>query len=278
MSQQYFELNIELPMEFSELLMAELDQIGYDSFEEVENGLKCYVEKSKYSEQAIEELKIQYQELFAFTVSLGELEDKNWNEEWEKKFEQTIVNDDCIIRASFHEIDRPYKYEIVIDPCMSFGTGHHATTTMMAWHELEMNFEDKKVLDAGCGTGVLAILAAKRGATDITAYDIDEWSYNNAIDNFEVNKTQEIKILQGDVSCVSSLGKFDVILANINKNVLLKDIGHFAEILNENGYLVLSGFYENDIKDLLSIAHKNGLSLDNQKNKDDWASLRLLKE
>ncbi len=277
MTALYLEVNFEISAEFSDLIIAELDQHGYDSFQETETGVQAYILIDEFDEEVIKDLQQQYEDVVEFNYSVSELENKNWNEEWEKNFEQSIISDECIVRASFHVPDKEYKYDIVINPRMSFGTGHHATTSMMLLHELDMDIQGKKVLDAGCGTGVLAIMAAKLGASEVFAYDIDDWSYNNALDNFLLNNTQSIEISVGEVDVAIQNRPYEVILANINKNVLLQDIQHFANILQENGYLVLSGFYEKDIEDLMNEAKKHDLSLENQKEKDGWVSLRLKK-
>ena len=278
MIQTYLEVIIHNSADFTDVLIAELDQLGYDSFEETDAGLKAFVVDLDFDEEELKELQQRYEDLFQFTYSVSELEKKNWNEEWEKNFEQTIVNDDCIVRASFHIPEKEYKYEIVITPRMSFGTGHHGTTTMMLLHEMEMDMEGKNVLDAGCGTAILAIMAKKRGAAQVYAYDIDDWAYDNSADNLSLNNAEEIQLAQGDVSVASQKAPYDIILANINKNVLMKDIPAFANILSKNGYLVLSGFYENDIQDLLEVASKHGLKVEDQKELRKWVSLRLIKE
>lgn len=278
MIQTYLEVEIHNPADFTDVLIAELDQLGYDSFEETDSGVKAFVVELDFDEEELKEIQQRYEDLFLFTYTISELEKKNWNEEWEKNFEQTIVNDDCIVRASFHIPDREYKYEIIITPRMSFGTGHHGTTTMMLLHEMDMDMEGKNVLDAGCGTAILAIMARKRGASQIFAYDIDDWAYDNSADNLSLNNAEDIQLAQGDVSVASQNAPYDIILANINKNVLLKDIPAFANILSKNGYLVLSGFYENDIQDLLEVASKYGLKVENQKELRKWVSLRLIKE
>ncbi len=277
MAALYLEVNFEISAEFSDLIIAELDQHGYDSFQETETGVQAYILIDEFDEEVIKDLQQQYEDVVEFNYSVSELENKNWNEEWEKNFEQSIISDECIVRASFHVPDKEYKYDIVINPRMSFGTGHHATTSMMLLHELDMDIQGKKVLDAGCGTGVLAIMAAKLGASEVFAYDIDDWSYNNAVDNFSLNNTETVNISVGEVDVAIPNRPYEVILANINKNVLLQDIQHFANILQENGYLVLSGFYEKDIEDLMYEAKKHDLSLENQKEKDGWVSLRLKK-
>ena len=261
----FLEITISNAPEFSEILMAELSSLNFDSFEETENGIKAYVEKDTFNATLLDEVKEQYEQLFTFTYQIGELEEKNWNEEWEKNFKFTEVDDKVLIRADFHQPDKSFPYEIVITPQMSFGTGHHNTTAGMIRIMLELDFKGKDVLDAGTGTGILAIMAKKLNCDYVYAYDIDRWSYNNCLDNFKLNNNPEIEIEQGDVSLLSKTGrKFDIVLANINKNVLLADIPEFTNQMKENGYLVLSGFYEKDVIDIDRLAQNNGLTLHKQ--------------
>lgn len=278
MVQTFLEVDIKNPSSFSEVIIAELDQLGYHSFEETEEGVKAFVVELDFDEEELKAVQQNYEDLFEFTYTISQLENKNWNEEWEKNFKETIVSEECIVRAEFHNPDKAYKYDIVITPRMSFGTGHHATTTMMLQHEMEIEIEDKNVLDAGCGTAVLAIMAHKKKASKVFAYDIDEWAYDNSADNLGLNDADTIELALGDVSVANKNAPYDIILANINKNILLKDIPVFAKNLCKNGYLVLSGFYEKDIKDLLLVTSKHGLKLDVKKELKEWVSLRLIKE
>jgi ribosomal protein L11 methyltransferase len=273
----YLEIKIKVQSEFAEILMAELSSLDFDSFSETEEGINAYILTAIFTESLLLETKEKYQGFISFEYEIGQLENKNWNEEWEKNFEFTTVDQDILIRATFHQPDTKYPYEIVINPQMSFGTGHHDTTAGVLRHMLNMDYKDKNVLDAGTGTGILAIMAEKLGAKKVFAYDIDEWPYNNCLDNFNINKATKITIEQGDVSLINKFGKeFDVVLANINKNVLLADIPFFAKTIKENGYLVLSGFYGKDIVDITNCCIDYGLSLENQSiSTNEWAVLVL---
>lgn len=275
----FLEVKIENDAAFSEILMAELAALNYDSFSESESGVDAYIDQSLFNEQNLKELQDQYAAMFGFEYTVSELENKNWNEEWEKNFVSTAVDDQVLIRAAFHQSDIKYPYEVVITPQMSFGTGHHDTTAGVIRAMLDLDFENKEVLDAGTGTGILAIMAKKLKAGYTYAYDIDDWSFNNCIDNFKLNNDAKIEIEKGDVGLVQKLGKkFDIVLANINKNVLLADIPVFATHLKENGYLVLSGFYENDIPDIVLTTKNQGLELVKQSvSEHKWTVLVLKK-
>jgi len=272
---KYLEVLITVDSPFSEILLAELANYQFDSFEENETGIKAYIEHELFEEQSLANIAEQYEGIFSFTYEIGELEEKNWNEEWEKNFTSTAVDNDVIIRSEFHPVDESYPYELVITPQMSFGTGHHDTTAGVIRAMLKLDFQNKTVLDAGTGTGILSIMAKKLGAAYTYAYDIDQWSYNNCLDNFRLNDISDIEIEQGDVTLLDKLGKdFDMVLANINKNVLLADIPHFAKHLKENGYLVLSGFYEKDIEDLQLVTNTFGLKLESKSvSENDWTVL-----
>lgn len=275
----YLEIKVKISSEFSEILMAELGSLNYDSFSESETGIEAYILESLFNESELKEVQSRYEALFTFEYEFSQLEDKNWNKEWEKNFTHTAVDDDVLIRASFHEPEKKYPYEIIINPQMSFGTGHHDTTAGVVRQMLHLDFKDKIVLDAGTGTGILAVMAQKLGAKNTYAYDIDEWSYNNCIDNFKLNDSQNIEIDRGDASLLNKFGKeFNIVLANINKNVLLNDIPVFADHIVENGYLVLSGFYENDIKDMEECCTRVGLTLQTTHVSDNSWTVLVLKK
>lgn len=276
---KYLEITISNPVEFSEILLAELGNHSFDSFEETDHGVKAYIEKELFSETVLTDIQEQYKDFFSFTYKKGVLEDKNWNEEWEKHFTHTQVDDQVLIRADFHKPDKAFPYEIVIRPQMSFGTGHHDTTAGVIRQMLEIDFKGKDVLDAGTGTGILAVMAKKLNCNSVYAYDIDRWSYNNCLDNFKLNNTPDVEIEQGDVSLLEKTGKkFDIVLANINKNVLLADIPEFAQQMKENGYLVLSGFYKNDVEDICFVTKKNGLSVLKESVSDNQWTVLVLKK
>lgn len=275
----YLEIKINVKEEFSEILMAELGELQFDSFSETETGVNAYILQSLFEEEMLNEVQEKYKGFFDFDYTYLPLEDKNWNKEWEKNFEFTAVDDDVLIRASFHQPEKKYPYEIVINPQMSFGTGHHDTTSGVVRQMLHLDFKDKVVLDAGTGTGILAVMAQKLGAKNTYAYDIDEWSYNNCKDNFELNDSQNIEIERGDASLLDKFGKdFDIVLANINKNVLLNDIPVFAKHMAVNSYIVLSGFYENDIKDIVDCCANDDLVVEKTHvSINNWAVLVLKK-
>ncbi|MFL5729020.1 MAG: 50S ribosomal protein L11 methyltransferase [Cytophagaceae bacterium] len=270
---QYLKIKIQALVDYHELLIAELNLQGYDSFEEREDGIDAYVVEETYQEQGLQELSEKYKDLFSFTYTSEKLENKNWNEEWEKNFQPVIISSRCIVRASFHQPDKVYDYDIVINPKMSFGTGHHETTSMMIENQLGIDHRGKKVMDAGSGTGILAIMAAKLGAADVSAFDVEDWAYQNLKENISLNGCHNISAALGDISNVDLHNEYDIILANINKNVLMAEIPVYAKKLSKGGILVLSGFYTGDSADLIEVAQKSGLvkASDNEKNR--WASL-----
>jgi ribosomal protein L11 methyltransferase len=274
-SLRYIEVKITVYPETAELLIAELVEVGYDSFQETDSGLDAYVDQEVFSEKQLQEIIKKYstsENLLPYTFGL--LEDKNWNEEWEKNFPPVTVGEDCIIRASFHTLERPYKYDIVINPKMSFGTGHHETTSMMIANQLELNHKGKTVMDAGSGTGILAIMASKLDALLVDAFDVEDWAFENLKENATLNGCSNILIDKGDITKVSLREKeYDIILANINRNVLLGEMPEYCKRLKLGGTLVLSGFYIEDIPMLESRAGEFGLKKISSKEKNKWASL-----
>ncbi|MBT1704365.1 50S ribosomal protein L11 methyltransferase [Chryseosolibacter indicus] len=271
----YTKLQVQCNTEFSEILMAELAEIGFDTFLENEDGFEAYVEEARYDAEALEIIKGKYADLTPIGFSFENIEKKNWNEEWEKSYEPIIVDDRCLIRADFHKIEKKYPYEIVITPKMSFGTGHHQTTYLMIKNQMDIDHKYRSVMDAGCGTAILSIMAEKLGAKRVTAFDIDEWSVINGNENLQINNCRVIEIQQGKISEVSINGKFDIILANINKNVLLDEIKTYSTYLNPLGLLLLSGFYTHDIDNLLQEASKYNFKELRRDEKEKWACLLL---
>ncbi|MDN5204399.1 50S ribosomal protein L11 methyltransferase [Fulvivirgaceae bacterium BMA10] len=271
----FIEVRFKCEADFIDILIAELSQSGFDSFVENEDGFNGYIESDKLDESSINEIVQGYSNLVQISFEFSKLEKKNWNEEWEKYYDPIFIEDQCVVRASFHDIKGKYKHEIIINPKMSFGTGHHETTYLMIRNQLEIDHLDKKVYDVGCGTGILAIMASRLGAADIYACDIDEWAVTNSRENFEANDCSVIKLKQGDVSSFST--SFDIILANINRNVLLNDIPSYATMLNDPGILILSGFYVEDIPVIEKKAINSGLHLSNQSTRNNWASLIFTK-
>ena len=259
-----------------EILIAELGEVGFESFVENDEGVLAYIQQADWNETVLEDIQILQSSEFKITYTYKLIEQVNWNEEWEKNFNPIQVDEMVSIRAPFHQ--NPHlKYDIVIEPKMSFGTGHHETTHMMIQHLLEVDLKDMKVLDMGAGTGILAIFAEMRGAKPIDAIDIDEWCFENSIENVERNNCENISIYQGDVALLNDK-KYDLIIANINRNVLLADMAQYAKCLNLEGILLLSGFYIEDIQMLEEETIKYGLEIRSQKERNNWASLKLIKQ
>ena len=273
MTPLYLEVNFEISAEFSDVIIAELDQHGYDSFQETETGVQAYILIDDFDEEIIKDLQQQYEDIFELVYSVAELENKNWNEEWEKNFSPIQVDDQCSVRAPFHP-QPEVEYDIVIEPKMSFGTGHHATTHMMIQHILKNSWEGKNVLDMGCGTGVLAILVAMKGAKAIDAIDIDNWCYLNTLENIERNNCEHINVEEGGAELLE--GKFyDVIIANINRNILLEDIPVYTKSLKPNGELFLSGFYKEDIPVIERKCGEHGLSYVENFERNNWVAVKF---
>lgn len=275
----YIEVNVEVsPLEIGrEIVVAELAELGFESFDDFDKGVKAYIQENEFSKEALKETPIFKNEEFKVNYSISLIEDKNWNEVWEQSFEPINVNNQCFIRAPFHEVRNDIQYNIEIEPKMSFGTGHHETTHLMIEELLGMEVEDKRVLDMGCGTGVLAILTELKNAKNVCAIDIDEWAYENTIENIDRNKCKKIETLKGGAELLENK-KFDIIIANINRNILLKDMKTYFSCLVENGELLLSGFFSSDKEILLEEASKYGGQLVNENNKNDWTLLHLKKK
>ena len=270
---QFISLSIQANAENSEILVAELAEVGFDYFEDTPNGFDAFCEEQNYEQALVDEIFERYAMLEISVENKAIIEKKNWNEEWEKNFNPVIINDKCRIRATFHAYDPQYEYDILIEPKMSFGTGHHATTASVMRNMFSIDHNQKRVLDVGCGTAVLAILAEKLGATEILAFDIDEWSVENAEENFQLNKSKHIKAVQGNLNQVAPEGLFDIVLANINRNVLLSEIPAYVQLLAPNGFLIVSGFYTHDEVDITKCATDTGLTKIQQLSENDWVSV-----
>lgn len=273
----YTRLQVVCNPEYSEILMAEIAEAGFDIFMETEQGFEAYAESEEYDAAHLEEIKEKYSQVNPLLFYQDRIQKKNWNEEWEKNVEPIIVEDQCLVRASFHKIEKKYPYEIIITPKMSFGTGHHQTTYLMLKAQLQIDHKNKKVMDAGCGTAILSIMASKLGASSVEAFDIDEWSVINGKENIETNHTPNVHIQQGKITELSWAGKFDLILANINKNILLEEMKNYAGYLPVGGLLLLSGFYTKDIVDLENEATKHGFQSKKTDERETWATLLLEK-
>jgi len=257
----------------AEILMAELAEVGFDSFEDTPTGIKAYIPKDSWNEQILEDIYLLSNPEFTISYQITEIEQVNWNEEWEKNFSPIVVEDLCTVRANFHPVPNT-RYDIVITPKMSFGTGHHETTYMMLQQLLPLSLEGTKVLDMGCGTGILAIMAALRGARDITAIDIDPWCVENATENVQQNDCSFITIKEGDVSLIAG-EQYNLILANINRNILLSDIPAYTQALLPQGLLLVSGFYEEDLPAIKEKCQEEGLTYLSHIERNRWVSAKF---
>jgi len=258
----------------TEILIAELGYAGFESFVETESGVTAYIQKEEWKEGILDDIQILSSEEFKFEFSFSEIEQVNWNEEWEKNFDSIEVDGKCIVRAPFHPRAN-LEYEIVIEPKMSFGTGHHETTFMMLQHILSADLKNKKVLDMGCGTAVLAILAEMRGASELDAIDIDPWCFENSEENVSRNFCKKIKVELGDASLLSEK-KYDVIIANINRNILLNDMESYRNCLQKGGELYVSGFYKEDLSSIIDCCNKLGFSFVDNKERNNWIAAKFL--
>ena len=257
-----------------EILIAELGFAGFESFVETKDGVSAYIQKEEWNSSILENVQILNSDEFEISFTFEEIEQTNWNAEWEKNFNPIIVDNICAVRAPFHERQNT-TYDIVIEPKMSFGTGHHETTHMMIQHILNNDMRNKSVLDMGCGTGVLAILTEMKGAKPIEAIDIDNWCYLNSRENIERNNCKHISVFEGDVSLINNK-TYDVIIANINRNILLKDIMTYSKSLSKKGILFLSGFYKNDIPVIEEECIKYDLKLEEIIERNNWVALKFI--
>lgn len=264
----------------NDVLSAVLAEAGFESFVEQTDGINAYIQKALYNESTLKEALAEFPlPDVNIEYNYTEAEDRNWNEEWEKNFFQPIVIDNrCVIHSTFHKDVPQAEYDIVINPQMAFGTGHHETTSLIISELLDSDLQEKSLLDMGCGTSILAILARMRGATPCTAIDIDEWCVRNSLENIELNRVDNIDVFQGDASSLKDKGPFDIIIANINRNILLNDMKHYVSRMNQGGSLLMSGFYANDIPAIQAEAEKNGLHLIRHCEKNQWAVVLFRKE
>ena len=274
--QNYLEFNFKIsPLQpWNEILMTELIEIGFDSFTEEHDGILAYIQQEFFKEEELKEVQLLQNKEVKISYTFQEMPNINWNEEWEKNFSPINVEDQVSIRAEFHK-NQNLPHEIIIQPKMSFGTGHHATTYLMIQQMLDMDLANKNILDMGCGTSVLAIFAKQQGAGKTVAIDIDEWSVENSIENAARNNV-ELEISQGTAENLGS-ENFDVILANINRNILISDIPTYVSILNKGGQLLLSGLCFFDVDDILEVCTKQNLSLKKKIQREEWVSLLLEK-
>jgi len=266
----HIQITVDATDELSEMLIAELSQLGYDSFLEDDQNLVGSITEELFSEEALTAMMERYKNAFPLTYKWEKVAPQNWNKLWESNYPYVIVNDRCAIKAAFHTLPKKYEYEIEITPKMSFGTGNHATTTLMLQSVLKYDFTDKSLLDLGTGTGVLFIMALMLGAKRAKACDIEEWAVENAIENAEKNKVTNYEVFQGTVTDLPSDNLYDFVLANINKNVILSELPAYANRLVENGVFMTSCFYESDLKDVEKMANANRLKMIHSDSLNNW--------
>ena len=266
--------------DLSDWLISELGTIGFESFEQGEGMVKAFIPEQDYREETTRELLTAFP-LEGFTCDFATeiLPEVNWNEEWEKNYFQPVrIGHECLIRASFHQPEEGFAHTIVIDPRMAFGTGNHATTEQMVRAILPLDLHGREVLDMGCGTAVLAILAAQKGAHRVVAIDNDEWAYRNAIENCRLNNTPDIHVLHGGAEQIAACGTFDYIFANINRNILLRDMSHYVSALRSGGRLYLSGFYESDVPAIAQECRSQRMTSSLYSSRNEWAVVVAARE
>lgn len=269
-----YTFTVNPPEPGSDILIATLAELEFESFSVTDTGFEAYVQSLLEDEVLVKEITFDD---FSFSYIRKEIPKVNWNEEWEKNFNPVFVDDLVCIRAHFHPKVETIKHDIVITPKMSFGTGHHDTTWLVSKTMFELDFTNTSVLDMGCGTGILAILAKQLGAKTLVGIDIDEWSIENSMENADINNANDILFKKGDASLLPTNPTFDVVLANINKNVLKKDMPAYFECLTKGGYLLLSGFFTIDVEELTQLATSIGFTSVSQYSKNEWAVIKLKK-
>jgi ribosomal protein L11 methyltransferase len=263
----------------NDVVSALAGEIGFESFVECEGGVQAYIQQSMFDEAALAQMVADFplpDTQIEYTAV--EAEDKDWNEEWEKNFFQPIVIEDrCCIHSTFHHDTPPAEYEILINPQMAFGTGHHETTSSIIAELLDTDLLGKRVLDMGCGTSILAILASMRGAREVTAIDIDDWCVNNSRDNIALNNCTNITVELGDAHSLAGREPFDVVIANINRNILLADMPAYAAVMKAGSQLLMSGFYVEDIPAIRQMAESLGFRFEHHREKNRWAAVKFVK-
>lgn len=261
----------------NDIIAAFAMELGFESFVESSNGTVGYIPAHLFDEQTLKDILASFpmtDTTIAFTAC--EMEDKDWNEEWEKNFFEPIVIDSrCVIHSTFHKDYPKADFDIIINPQMAFGTGHHQTTRLIIGYLLDADLKGKSVLDMGCGTSILAILASMRGASELIAIDIDEWCVNNSIDNLALNHIDNVKVFQGDASSLTAVGPFDVIIANINRNILLADMQYYVSRMHMGGEIYFSGFYESDLPMIKAEAERLGLRYISHRVEKEWTAARF---
>lgn len=273
----FIQINVHCDPPFRDILTAEMGYLAYDSFVETEVGFEAYISEDKFSHPGLQSLFNDYRKQTRIWYELKKIPKVNWNEEWEKNYNPILVDDKIYVRATFHEAKPTYPYEIIITPKMSFGTGHHETTHQLLALQLEVDHQGKKVLDVGSGTGILAIMAAKLGASSVAATDIDDWCVENSLENFALNAVEPAFVEKGVIRTLGLKDQYDIIIANINTNVLLDEIAVYATLLVDQGYLFLSGFYETDLPQILEMTTKHNLKEVKHTTRKNWVGLVLQK-
>jgi len=273
----YILINVQCDEPFREILIAEMGLLEFDSFVETEVGFEAYIGEETFDHPALQVLFNNYREQTRIWYELKKIKKENWNEEWEKNYNPIEVGDQIFVRAEFHAQKKRVPYEIIINPKMSFGTGHHETTAQMLALQLKVDHKDKAVIDIGSGTGILAIMAAKLGAASVAATDIDDWCIENAIENFELNQVVPSFVKKGEITALQLEQNYDIVLANINTNVLLSEMEHYVSLMRPKAQLLLSGFYDFDKPKVLKKASSLGLAEREGSILNDWCAVWLEK-
>jgi len=272
----YTEVNFKTQGEQSDILVALLDDAGYEMFEEYDGGLKAYLPAKDFNRAELDEALKSMEALLGIQYEVNAIEDKNWNEEWERNYPPVLLDKKIYVRSSFHPSKEKVEYEILIDPKMSFGTGHHDTTSVMLQQMLNIEFDGRTVLDMGCGSGILAIFASMRGAESTEAIDIDEWAFRNAEENCTANRVSNVRVVQGDATAISRQA-YDIILANINRNIILRDLEIYVKKLVPGGHLLVSGFLQEDEAIINDAASRLNLKVVSTKRSGNWSSVHYKK-
>lgn len=275
---EYIEVDIKIEKSevFSDIVVARLNEIEFETFLENDNGVRCYIQATLFDKKKLDIELDKIKQNTKLNFNINHVAQKNWNEEWEKNFKPVQINSHCLIRSEFHNNSGNFKDEIIITPKMSFGTGHHETTFLMINELYNLDLNDKSILDMGSGTGVLSIVASKNGAKQVVGIDIDEWAFQNSIDNAKLNNTENISFLHGDIKLIENQD-FDIILANINRNIIEKDIEGYYNLLIDKGDLLISGFLEEDVDFIINLSINNRFNVINKKNKGQWSMVHLRK-
>ena len=272
---EYLEIYFVCPHHLNDILMAEISYFGIDAFEEKDDGFIAYSENTELDISFISGLTEKYKDL---SYQIQQLPQRNWNEQWEENYEPVYVDDQCYIRAYFHPEKPEYPYQINIVPKMSFGTGHHSTTYLMVSHMLELPIEGKQVMDVGCGTGILSIMAEKLGASRVDGIDIGDWCIENSLENFKKNNCRVCTAQLGTIEDLKPINQYDILIANITRNVLLEEMHLYHQAMKANSYLLLSGFFEENIPEIQNRCEEYSLSLQKQKLRNNWAGLLFFKK